>query len=739
MNLFSLGSASWFKETINLLMLWLCDMLYKVIGLLYQVFVSITQVNLFDRETFTQITRNMYVVMGIAMLFIFAYNIVLMIINPDDKKSTGSTTKVVKETIISLVLVILLPTIFNWMYVFQNNIINSGIISSIILNNVGSNDNVDISCNYSDYGFDNYATYSGTGIIKGQGSFGSDNKIDEITQECNKFNTKTQKFKSLKGAYLVAPTILSAFYRPTNFTYDDCVTFVEQNHASGDFGTDDDKQICINYYYDVEYSKLSGDTSKFTKDKYLINSATDDTKEGMELNALFAIVAGVIAAIMYFSYCIEIGVRVAKLGVLQILSPIAVMLRIVPKQKEAFFDKWFKNVKDTYLDVFIRLLIINFALFAVSLIPGVIKTLFSSIGDIDSNGVIQALATVFIILGILQFGKECPDLIKEFFGNSGRFSVKGGFKKLKENPLTNATRASVYGATTGKGFGGVVGGALSGAIRGATGGYDKAVKGIDKIRTEKANGSTLYGRTLDRARLAVGMETVADADERRANREVEGKWHTTERMKRNGEITSSTKKLKSTIKDALYKDNSKANFTVNGITGNLAELRKYEEGLYNAIANATNEADKKVAYNTYHSFKKDLDKTEDTEVKNRLTKIIEDSKKVNARELLENYANTDQSGLNSSEIGTVLAEFNKINTEITKGGVAGKYNELTGKMESEFNKSIDNANDVGDLLKALGEENSQLAQHSQKKYDPNYDRHVANRNVVKKEGSSEKK
>ena len=484
MNLFSLGSASWFKETINLLMLWLCDMLYRVIGLLYQVFVSITQVNLFDRETFTQITRNMYVVMGIAMLFIFAYNIVLMIINPDDKKSTGSTTKVVKETIISLVLVILLPTIFNWMYIFQNNIINSGIITSIILNNVGSNDNVDTSCNYSDYGFDNYATYSGTGIIKGQGSFGVDNKIDEITQECNKFNTKTQKFKSLKGAYLVAPTILSAFYRPTNFTYDDCVTFVEQNHASGDFGTDDDKQICINYYYDVEYSKLSGDTSKFTKDKYLINSATDDTKEGMELNALFAIVSGVIAAIMYFSYCIEIGVRVAKLGVLQILSPIAVMLRIVPKQKEAFFDKWFKNVKDTYLDVFIRLLIINFALFAVSLIPGVIKTLFSSIGDIDSNGVIQALATVFIILGILQFGKECPDLIKEFFGNSGRFSVKNSLGKLKSNANAafglgaGAIGAGVVGgfrnAASGKGIGkafSAVGGAASGFVRGAKAGY----------------------------------------------------------------------------------------------------------------------------------------------------------------------------------------------------------------------------------------------------------------------------
>ena len=187
---------------------------------------------------------------------------------------------------------------------------------------------------------------------------------------------------------------------------------------------------------------------------------------------------------MYFSYCIEIGVRVAKLGVLQILSPIAVMLRIVPKQKEAFFDKWFKNVKDTYLDVFIRLLIINFALFAVSLIPGVIKTLFSSIGDIDSNGVIQALATVFIILGILQFGKECPDLIKEFFGNSGRFSVKNSLGKLKSNANAafglgaGAIGAGVVGgfrnAASGKGIGkafSAVGGAASGFVRGAKAGY----------------------------------------------------------------------------------------------------------------------------------------------------------------------------------------------------------------------------------------------------------------------------
>ena len=726
MNLFSLGSFTWLWETINGLMLLICDMIYKLIGLLYQVFYLISQVNLFDRKTFTQITRNMYVVMGIAMLFIFAYNIVLMIINPEDKKSTGSTTKVVKETIISLVLVILLPTIFNWMYIFQNNIINSGIISSIILNNIGSNDNVDTSCDYSKYNFERYAVKGGTGNTV--------SAPDRIKNACNKFITDSAKFTSLKGAYSVAPTVLSAFYRPTNFTYDECSDFM--NGATSSVGTNsDDQQICINYYYDIEYSKLSGNTSIFTSDKYLKNIVSDDSKEGMELNWLMAIIAGVIAVIMYFSYCIEIGVRVAKLGVLQILSPIAVMLRIVPKQKEAIYDKWFKEVKNTYLDVFVRLLIINFALFAVSLVPNVINTLFSSIGNMGDNGLARAFAAVFVILGILQFGKECPDLIKEFFGNSGRFSVKGGFKKLKENPLTNATRASVYGATTGKGFGGIVGGALSGAIRGATGGYDKAVKGIDKIRTEKANGSTLLGRNFDRVRMAVGMETVADADERRANREVEGKWHITERMKRNDEAMKNAKKIKSTVKDALNKEDTKQTYDVNGVTGNLYQLHKYEEGLYQAISGAKTDTEKAKAYQAYQQFQSRLVEVE----KKAVNDVVGNALKAKTQTELQNL--NDNYNIKGVDVGTIQSAANAIVSEASKGALGVKYDkdgkEIAGTGWKE--NSIDDAATLGRLMGALGNESAQLAQHSQKDFGENYDRHVANRNVVKKQGNSEKK
>lgn len=714
MNLFSLGSFTWLWETINGLMLLICDMIYKLIGLLYQVFYLISQVNLFDRETFTQITRNMYVVMGIAMLFIFAYNIVLMIINPEDKKSTGSTTKVVKETIISLVLVILLPTIFNWMYIFQNNIINSGIISSIILNNIGSNDNVDTSCDYSKYNFERYAVKGGTGNTV--------SAPDRIKNACNKFITDSAKFTSLKGAYSVAPTILSAFYRPTNFTYDECSDFM--NGATNSVGTNsDDQQICINYYYDIEYSKMSGNTSIFTSDKYLKNIVSDDSKEGMELNWLMAIIAGVIAVIMYFSYCIEIGVRVAKLGVLQILSPIAVMLRIVPKQKEAIYDKWFKEVKNTYLDVFVRLLIINFALFAISLVPNVVSTLLSSIGNMGDNGLARAFAAVFVILGILQFGRECPDLIKEFFGNSGRFSVKGGFKKLKENPLTNATRASVYGATTGKGFGGIVGGALSGAIRGATGGYDKAVKGIDTARTERENGTTFPGRMFDRTRMLIGMETRGDQDDRQVNR-----WN--EKLKTSREDEKKLKAIKDLATNAITKETSKVKFdgfrfgNVDFSNMKYTQVKEYENVLKSAYENAqevkdasgtvikTREQVKNEAYQTLIDFQNEFGKVMKQKTEDGVQALIDGT---NSGYYKDAFTATDFSTASSN-----LADV--------------RSNDHDGIDEIRSYDQFDNA------IKTLGNNNQSLSQNiSSVTTKKGYQARKADNRMVKNQGESKKK
>ncbi len=494
MNLFSLGVNilfSWLGNFVSDVwtQIWvsLNGLVYGTITLLYRVFVAIANVNLFDKDIFNKFTERMYLVVGIAMLFIFAYNLVLMIINPEDKKSTGQMTKLVKETIISLVLVVLLPTMFNYMAIFQKNILDSQIITKIIFGN-----GIDLST-------DDCNKYENV-----KSDVVTSNK--SLVDACDEYKDLSP---SIKGAYTLTPTLFTAFLYPNNFSINQCRNYLLNGENT--IESSDEKELCENYYVGFLMSNFTGNIN------YLFNSGITNTlkknsQETLSFNYLLAFVAGIIAIIMFASYTIMIGVRVAKLGFLELIAPIPVMMRIIPKQKEALFDKWVKELKNTYLDIFIRMIIINFALYAVSLVPGVIDQLS---GAGDDNQAVVLLAKAVVILGILQFAKETPTLIKEFFGSSGRFSIKGGFDQWKSaasKPLglgAAAIGSGILGASrnfyskgdwkdlsTKEKFGAIksgVAGLGSGLVRGAYAGYKNGVtkskdtinSTVDKIEAQR--------------------------------------------------------------------------------------------------------------------------------------------------------------------------------------------------------------------------------------------------------------
>lgn len=703
-------------------------LVYNLVELLYRVFASISNVNLFSKSVFDKFTARMYSVVAILMLFILAYNLILMIINPDDKKGTGQTTKFVKEVVISLILIILLPLVFNYMAIFQKHILDSQIITKIVLG--GSTGDANSDCDFSKY----------TSLDK----LDSENiSTATLKSKCEKYNDLTP---SVQGAYIMNATMVGSFLYPINYNFNKCEDFIikcdgtDLKNCDKDSNISDkkDRELCGKYFYNYKMTQYDGGIWHLLNNSYFKNMVKDEDQKILNFNYFLALVGGILAVIMFASYTIMIGIRVAKLGFLELISPIPVMMRMIPKQKEAFFDKWLKELKNTYLDVFIRLIIINFALFSISLVPDVIEQLSAS-GD-DSLAVVL-LAKFVVILGILQFAKETPDLIKEFFGGSGRFSIKKGFENWKTNPGVNAIRAGVYGASTADSIHGGIGSAISGMFRGGIQGYDKAVKGIDKIRTERANGSTFFGRSLDRARMAIGMETVADADERRANREVEGKWHITERMKRNAEAMENAKKIKSTVKDSLNKEDTKQTYNVDGVEGNLYQLHKYAEGLYQSISTASSPQSKERAYKKYQSFQQQLVETEKAAVNKVVTKALQAKTENDLKILRDDY------NINGAAVGTIRDAANKIVTEASKGTLGALYddNGRVREFDDQGNKvgwneaSLDSSDSLKELMNALGNESAQLASKSQKDFGVNYDKHVANRNVVKKEGSSEKK
>ncbi len=477
MNLFNFAGIIGDAIADTWMSIWLSlnNLVYNVIEALYKVFVSVANVNLFSEDAFNKITSRIYVVMGIAMLFIFAYNLVLMIINPEDKKSTGQMTKIVKETIISLVLIVLLPTIFNYMAIIQRHVLDSNILGQIILGDTGGttvgecekykeytiiNDKTDIGdkkFNYEWYdwilnaspvvGIVNTAVHVIDYFIQSPTL-----PTDYLYNSCLYYSTVSP---SIRGASSIAPTLFLAFYHPTNYGFYECQEYIEKCKGDSSCTTDkiqeeDDKKMCAYYYYDVRLATFSGSLKPFNEESYFYSKVRNND-DNFEFNYLLAFVAGCFAVYTFVCYTLAIGVRVAKLGFLQIISPIAVMMRVIPKQKEAVFDKWLKNVKDTYLDVFMRLIIIYFSMFAISLVPDVINALFTSF---EGNFIVKSLSAVVVILGILKFAGDAPGLIKEFVGNSGNFSIKSPRKQLQENKLAM------------KGFGAIAGGIGSGVVGG---------------------------------------------------------------------------------------------------------------------------------------------------------------------------------------------------------------------------------------------------------------------------------
>ena len=451
MNLFSFGGffSSAIADVWMSIWLSLNDVVYSVIELLYKVFMAVADVNLFSDEAFKSIASRLYVVMGIAMLYIMAYNLIKMIINPEDKKTTGQMTTMIKEIMISLSLVILLPKIFSYMHIFQKNILESNIIGQIIIGDSGGTDD---DCDYDGYtliddltdlgeahdeSFLNWKTIVTLGMYQLYLNTQDQSPSQQLSQFCEIYMDQSP---AMRGASTIAPTLFSAFFHPVGYTYYNCADYIYECEDDKDcetdyIETDDQKEMCAHYFYGVNMARFVGSLKPFNSDSKFYSKAKSDD-DSFEFNYLLAFIAGILAIYMFACYSMAIGVRVAKLGFLQIISPIAVMMRIIPKKKEEVYGVWFKQLVDTYIDVFMRLVIIYFCLFSISLIPDIMEKLLVKA---EGNVMVWVLSEVIVILGILKFAGDAPDLLKQFFKASGNFSLKSPKKQLSENKLAMGT------------------------------------------------------------------------------------------------------------------------------------------------------------------------------------------------------------------------------------------------------------------------------------------------------------
>lgn len=388
--MFSIGDT--LKQAWYGLWVLIDSLVYSLISIAYQVFNLIAKASLYNSENgdIKVMVERISVILGIGMLFIIAYNIILNIMNPDKASSSGdkSMQGIFKNAIIAIVMLTAYSTVFTYMTRIQNHIIDSQVIEKIIL--------------------------------------GAD--------ETN--NTSSSDMGST-----VATKIFTTFFYPIDdkgnvVTYDDC------ENSSLD--------VCQAYREGVEAAE-SGSIITFITNSTLFDSLVKK-KPHMKYLYLISTICGIVALLMFVSYVIDIGIRVAKMAFLQIIAPIPIMAYIT-KSSGGIFSKWLNDLIKTYLSLFMRLITIYFAMFLINILASNMGNNTGGVfGDTSNVSVtIKLFGYLVLILGVLLFAKDAPKLLENLlgttFGEGGGFSPKAIAKKL-----SGVRDVPVVGGVIGKGL-----------------------------------------------------------------------------------------------------------------------------------------------------------------------------------------------------------------------------------------------------------------------------------------------
>ena len=352
---------------------------YTLVSVSYRIFLAVSELDLFGGGTagaalYEMFTKKMYLVLSVVMLFIFAYELILLLINPDGD-GTKKTTGLLKDFVISIALVVVLPVVFKYMTVFQLHVIKNNTIGALVLGTAPTSSNT------------------------AESAYGDS----------------------------IGMVVLMAFYHPQGAGYDSFFETtgefkgIDQAVTDCEAGGKASHDTCQSWAeaLDKWNTKMQNSGLVFaglndiTQNSGLINTLGDS--DGSEYMWILCTGCGILVAWFFISYAIDLGTRAVKLGVLEIISPIPVMFNAIPKMKKSF-ETWKGELIKTYVELFVRLAIIFFIVKLCTLVPEFVEIIFKdSMTGVKGDFFVKAITMVVLILGLLKFAKEAPELFKSLF------------------------------------------------------------------------------------------------------------------------------------------------------------------------------------------------------------------------------------------------------------------------------------------------------------------------------------
>ena len=432
---------------------------YGFIAIVYNLIEDLANTSILSMTDMNEFASRIYALLGIFMLFKVSFSIISYIVSPD-KISDNSTGMggIIKNVLITLVLILIVPTCFTLLYEAQSAILSENIIPKLLL---GTNSDANTIDN---------EVYVAPACQEIEGDF-------EDKQKDEKYATSAKD----NGNY-IALMVFRNFYQLGDGSAEPEDSDYFNNKFLPVYCGFKEPKISVSYLLqsqiyngpiekieDTTLEKiLSGisDIVDFIQPSAYIGKSIGNwivTKLGLgpssyyiDYNYFISTIVGIFVIFILVSMAFDVAIRSVKLTFLQLISPIPIISYVDPKSgKDGMFKRWYTEVFKTWASLFIRLLALFFGVYLIKQLGQLYR-----IGNhkyLSSNFWIQ----LFMLLGVLMFCKELPKLLEQLIPG---MKDSGSFKL---NPLKRINEDSIGGKFL---TGGIMGaGAMTASALGGAG------------------------------------------------------------------------------------------------------------------------------------------------------------------------------------------------------------------------------------------------------------------------------
>ena len=380
---------------------------YLLLQYIYTIFFYVAQFNFVDGEMVFKFFGRVQLIIGVFMMFQLSMTIIRGIINPDtflDSK-TGAKNLIMRIVVSLTLLAMLVPInianprneyerrinnhgiLFGTLYSLQYRVLNNNTIGRLVF----GNENTDYTSSDSDYGTDVSRKFASM-VLK---SFYMLNRDEDGNFVCTNDSEIEEAYDS-DDASIVDILTLADDTCDSSGVLNGIATAVEGAWMVG--------QSIINP------TTIPIHATTF----FLEHNVNNEESYVLTVVPLVSTVAGIALCVLIFMMTFDVAVRAMKLAALQLMAPIPIISYMDPKGgKDGAFNSWVKLLTSTYLDLFVRLAVIYFALNIISML---MQNLPEILASVPFNPLIMRYVIIIVIIAVFIFAKEAPKFFKQMLG-----------------------------------------------------------------------------------------------------------------------------------------------------------------------------------------------------------------------------------------------------------------------------------------------------------------------------------